>query len=289
MKKINKSIQYSAILLFALCMVLFSCQKMSRTPLGDYPRDATAPGGPLKFYAAFDGESPNSLLNAVDSVRANFASINPLASIPGISGKAISGADQKAVKYNSPNDFTENSSSFSISMWLKNNVPGGGNPQYVFSLAHKDIWFSSALFFYVEHDGANPPSTVANAQAWFHIMQSDGSEVWFDFTGVNSIPGLLDNNWHHLVFTYDEINSAFNTYKDGALLNTQEWTGHGPMVLDKSKVIGLVLGGMNKHVELEGATDGWIQSWQGGMDQFRLYGKKVLTASEVLALYNSKL
>jgi Concanavalin A-like lectin/glucanases superfamily len=286
MKKINKSAQYTA-LLFLLCIVLFSCQKMDRPQLSDYPKDVTAPGGPLKFYAAFDGTSSNTLLNAVDSVRANFASINPLASITGISGKAINGADQKAVKYNSANDFGKNASSFSISMWLKNTVPGGGNPQYVFSLAHKDIWFNSALFFYIDHAGAG--STVANAQGWFHIMQSDGSEVWFDFTGANSIPGLLDNNWHHIVFTYDEANSSFKTYKDGTLLNTQAWTGHGPMVLDNSKISGLVIGGMNKHVGIDGWTDAWIQSWQGGLDQFRLYGKKVLTASEVLALFNSKL
>ncbi len=31
-----------------------SCQKLARPVLGDYPKDANPPGGPLKFYAALD-------------------------------------------------------------------------------------------------------------------------------------------------------------------------------------------------------------------------------------------
>ena len=51
-----------------------------------------------------------------------------------------------------------------------------------------------------------------------------------------------------------------------------------------------LLGGWNKHVNLgNGAPeDSWIQSWQGGLDQFRMYGK-VLSDSEIMALYNSRL
>ncbi len=50
----------------------------------------------------------------------------------------------------------------------------------------------------------------------------------------------------------------------------------------------LVLGGWNKHAGLTGPTDGWISGFSGKMDQFRLYGK-VLTATEIQALFNSKL
>ena len=34
-----------------------SCQKMKRPALGDYPPDTNPVGGPLKFYAAYDGTS----------------------------------------------------------------------------------------------------------------------------------------------------------------------------------------------------------------------------------------
>ena len=58
--------------------------------------------------------------------------------------------------------------------------------------------------------------------------------------------------------------------------------------LDLKSATNLVVGGWNKHAGLSGPTDGWISGFSGKMDQFRLYDK-VLTASEVLALYNSKL
>jgi hypothetical protein len=48
------------------------------------------------------------------------------------------------------------------------------------------------------------------------------------------------------------------------------------------------LSGWNKNAGLDGPTDSWISAFTGKMDQFRLYGK-VLTASEIMALYNSKL
>ena len=58
--------------------------------------------------------------------------------------------------------------------------------------------------------------------------------------------------------------------------------------LNLKTATNLVLGGWNKHAGLTGPTDGWISGFSGKMDQFRLYGK-VLTASEITALYNSKL
>ena len=98
------------LLSLALIVVAGSCQKTDRPKLSDYPKDNDPhfplyPGGPLKFYAAFDGSSTNKLMNAVDSVRANFPSDNPLVSVTGISGKAIKGDGIKAIKYSSANDF----------------------------------------------------------------------------------------------------------------------------------------------------------------------------------------
>lgn len=286
MKKINQSAQY-AVFLFSLCIVLFSCQKLDKPGLGDYPKDTNPPGGPLKFYASFDGASADPLLNAVDSIRANFAASNPLTSIAGINGKAVKGIDGKGIKYNSANDFGKNVSSYSISIWLKNTVPPAGHYEVPFSLAHKDLYYRTAIHFdvYPVDDG----STVAKANAYFYMEQPNGNYFEAYLTGSDGIPNLLDNNWHHLVFTYDEANSQFKLYKDGALLYTQVWTGHGPIVLDNSKLIGLSVGASNRQVGLEGANDGWMFSWQGGLDQLRLYGKKVLSAAEILALYNSKL
>ena len=261
-----------------------SCQKMKRPALGDYPPDTNPVGGPLKFYAAYDGTSNDPLRNAVDSIRANFASSNPLTSIDGVTGKGIQGADQSAIKYASPNDFA-GSTSFTVCMWIKNDVPGGGNPQFLFSLPDKDYWAKSAMFALVDHTGAG--STVDSAVLKFYI-NDNGGDHWFELTGANRMYRILDNQWHHLAFAYDETTSDLAIYRDGEVYKTLNWSGHGPFTIDGGKVFGFVVGGMNKHVGLEGPTDGWIQSWQGGMDQFRLYNK-ALTTTEVQALYNSRL
>ena len=100
----NKIITNATVVL-ALVIAIAGCNKPSRPALGDYPKDANPPGGPLKFYAAFDGTTANPLMNAVDSIRANFPSDNPLASADGVEGKGIQGVIDKAIKYPGANDF----------------------------------------------------------------------------------------------------------------------------------------------------------------------------------------
>src|SRR3990170_5176147 len=128
---------------FLIVFIAGSCQKMDRPKLGDYPKDANPAGGPLKFYAAFDGTTSNSLMNAVDSIRANFPSENPLASTDGIMGKAVQGVIDKAIKYPSANDFKD-VTSCTISMWVNNTV--NPNTELYFSLVDKDYWHQSSAF-----------------------------------------------------------------------------------------------------------------------------------------------
>jgi hypothetical protein len=283
MKKLHSNIQPVAMLL-VICTLLFSCQKMDRPELGDYPRDANAAGGPLKFYAAFDGTTANPLFNAVDSIKANFAAANPLTSITGVSGKGVQGAAGKAIKYNAPNDWGNNLSSFSISLWLKGGIPPDDEFATLFSLAHNDLYYKQAIHF--DLYPGNWGSTTSASNSYFYVEQPNGDYIDFE---VNGLPNLMNGNWHHLVITYDETNSSFKFYVDGALFFTRVWTGHGPFVVDPSKIFGLAVGGSNRQAGLDASNDSWMYSWQGGLDQLRLYGKKVLTQAEITALFQSKL
>jgi hypothetical protein len=277
-------------LLLLLVVLLASCQKMNRPPLGNYVKDANPPGGPLKFYVAFDGTSSDPLRNAVDSIRANFAISNPFTTISGISGKGAQGVDQKAIKYGDANEWAK-STSFTVAFWEKNSVPTGGSPQWLFSLPSKDFWHQSAFTAFFDHDAAGSTTSLATVKL---IIQ----DQWLEFTGANRMPGnLLNGNWHHMAFVYDETTSKMTYYVDGRPLEglpasvteiKKNGSPRGPM--DFANTYNFVIGGWNKHANLgNGApTDGWIQSWQGGLDQFRLYSK-ALSAAEILALYNSKL
>lgn len=273
-----------------IALLATSCQKMERPALGDYPQDANPPGGPLKFFVAFDGTTNDPLMNAVDSSRANFPAENPFTSIDGVSGKAAQGVSQTAIKYGSANDFNS-ATSFTISFWERNTVPGGGNPQWLFSLASRDYWHQSALFLFVDHDGAGSTSSQA-------VVKMAIQDQWFEFTPANGrMPGnLLDGNWHHMAIVYDENTSKITYYVDGQAL-----TGLNPALTDVrdggaprgplsfNNTYNFILGGWNKHGNLgQGApTDAWIESWQGGLDQFRMYSE-ALSAADIQELFNAR-
>ena len=262
-------------MIIALMVVAGSCSKKSRPALGSYPKDANPPGGPLKFYAAFDGSTSDPLMNAVDSIRANFPSENPLASVTGISGKAVQGTGTKAIKYPSANDFKA-VTSCTISMWVNNTV--NPNTELYFSLVDNDYWHGSAAFLLVEH--------AAIDKCTFKFALQDH---WVEYVNQSFTKPLFNGQWHHLAFTYDETTSRLRIYFDGVEVPTPGTSGNlGLGKLDFGSASNLVLAGWNKHANITGPTDAWISAYTGKMDQFRLYGR-ALTASEVLALYNSKL
>jgi hypothetical protein len=271
-----KEILKNSIFILLVFTAVAGCKKTSRPELGDYPKDANPPGGPLKFYAAFDGITTNPLMNAVDSIRADFPSDNPLLSVDGVSKKGIKGDGIKAIKYPSANDF-KGSTSCTISLWINNTV--NANTELLFSLADKDYWHGSGAFLLLEH------ATPTRCQLKFAL-----EDHWVEYIDNFNKP-LFDGTWHHLAFTYDGTASAVKVYYDGIEVPlppgaAANFAGLGNLTLGNAS--NLVVGGWNKHAGLSGPTDSWIGAFTGKMDQFRLYGK-VLTASEILALYNSKL
>ncbi len=278
--KINTKLIKTAIFCLAVLITAASCKKLSRPALGDFPKDASPtfplyPGGPLKFFAAFDGSSTNPLMNAVDSIRAGFPSDNPLASVAGVNGKGIQGTGTKAIKYPSGNDFNT-ATSCTISMWVNNTV--NANTELLFSLTSKDYWHESAAFLLLENAAAD--------KCTFKFALQD---KWIEYNGQSFAKPLFNGQWHHLAFVYSETTSVLKIYFDGVEVPTPGNSGNlGLGKLNISSASNLVIGGWNKHAGLSGPTDSWIGGFSGKMDQFRLYGK-ALTASEISALYNSKL
>lgn len=268
--------------ILSIGVLVFSCQDLDRPELGDsYPKDANPPGGPLKFYAAFDGTTNNPLMNAVDSIRAKFPSDNPLVSIDGIKGKALQGAKYKYVKYSSANDFAQNARSFSISVWAKK---GTLATDHIFSLPASYTGNAAAMFLLTE-------GSVATPLIKLYVKDSTGDK-WFEWVGTNSVQGFYDGNWHHLVFVYDGLTSKMTLYYDGvARSHTPEWNGHGNIMLEPSKITGLKIGAGPQEFTAQqiqnGASDWLKNSWTGGIDQFRMY-TKALSSAEVTDLYSKK-
>ena len=289
MKLYNRSLIATAIMLLAMV----SCQKMERPPLGDYPQDyTTVPTTPLRFFASFDSsEAEHSQINKRfrDSI-SDYPSFFPSSNVkvvPGVTGTAESGG---TVVYNNANDWGA-SSSFTVAFWEKNTVPQS-EPQWLFTLPSKDGWTASNFTAYIEHQNAGSTSS----DAVIKLIWGVDADQWFEFTGANKMPGnILNDQWHHLAFVYDETTSQLTYYVDGVAL-----TGLPSNLTDVKKggnprgpaqfvnPVGFVVGGWSKHGGFGGAGDSWIQPWKGGLDQFRLYNK-VLSATEVAALFNSKM
>ncbi len=43
-------------------------------------------------------------------------------------------------------------------------------------------------------------------------------DQWFEFVGAQRLQNVLNNQWHHIAFTYDETTSKLTTYIDGNAL-----------------------------------------------------------------------
>lgn len=272
----------------AMALIVTSCQKKTQPELGNYPVDANAPGGPLKFYVAFDGNTTDALMNAVDSVRANFPSDNPLTSVTGVSGKAVQGENLKFIKYSKPNDWATTAQSFTVSAWFKRNGQtknnGGTNgPEYILSTRAVDNynWSNGSFLFFLEGDNA--------ACAVKFYIQSGTNDGWLTWEGGQSIAGLLDNQWHHIAAVYDHNSSTMTLYIDGAANpNLKTWGTHGALNLLNDKITEFRIGrGPRNDGDADGVS-GWLQSsFKGQIDQVRLYSK-ALTTAEVTSLYANK-
>ena len=272
--KINKTFIKKAFGIAIISLAFIGCQDMDRPELGDYPKDANAPGGPLKFYVAFDGTTTNSLMNAVDSVRAKFPTDNPLEFPEGISGKGVKGkggTPRKFVSYAKPNDFVANSASFTIAFWSKHGPPT--QTEIVFSIVVPDTEFNANMFCVFE-------GTAAAPIVKFHVDEQPVKN-WFEWLGNQKIPGLYDGQWHHLAFVYDASKSGMTLYKDGVAFAFRLWFNHGDLKLKDEKVSGFTIGGGGN------TAIGWMNSWTGDLDQFRMYGK-ALTVAEINELYTKK-
>jgi len=269
--KTAKSFLKKAFGILCISLVFVGCQNMDRPELADYPKDANAPGGPLKFFVAFDGNTDNSLMNAVDSIRAKFPTNNPLESTEGISGKALKGGKAKQfVSYSKPNDFVSNSGSFTIAFWSKHGPPT--QTEFAFSVV-SDNWAKANMFCLFEGSEANPVVK-------FFVDEQPGDK-WFEWLNSEKVSGIYDGQWHHLAFVYDGAKSGMTAYKDGVAFATKAWTNHGNLKMKEDKVSGFRIGGAGNPAE------GWMNSWTGDLDQFRMYSK-ALTLAEVNELFTKK-
>lgn len=271
------------LMLLAIVATIASCQKMDRPELGDFDEDVIAnPTTPLRFYVNFDSTSESDKqvnIRFKDSI-SSYPSFFPDASlgvIPGVRGTAYKGNKEKNLTYVNANDFAE-STSFTVAFWMKHDGAPAGDAEFFMSFpSSQGHWSNSGMLLILDHTGAGTTASLAVIK--FMVTEVGNGDHWFELTGANRMPDILDNQWHHLAFVYDEATSEMKFYRDGQLWSTQTWAGHGAIEFDHTKFGAFYLGGK---------TTDWGKNFNGGLDQFRLYNT-ALSAADIAALFNNKL
>jgi hypothetical protein len=285
--KLNNKITRNIAIVLALGFAISSCQKLEHPGLGDYPKDANPPGGPLKFYATFDGSNDNLPLATVDSIRANFgqatdATITAGAGVGGSGALQFDGSKNGFVSYSAPNDFAS-FSSFTVSFWInitlaqKDNVNADG----VLALADaKNFW--GGITFYADHTTGGPSDSM---DLKVHFSNGSGDNWDFaNYTGAARWPHMYDGQWHQVVFTYDAGTKTGTLYRDGAQFDQKT---NETIAFDQPTQ--LILGGFQEAAGIVSTygDNTWMSGFPGLMDNVRLYGV-ALSSSDVAASYANK-
>jgi hypothetical protein len=114
--------------------------------------------------------------------------------------------------------------------------------------------------------------TTAGLVLFLDGLPTGGMDVQYTGGGSFSAGGyVVDSNWHHVALTYDQSASgAVSVYLDGVLLmsqaNTSAWSWDA-----------------TQEIELGRSHDPYWQTYNGQMDDFRIYSR-VLTDAEIATI-----
>ncbi len=290
--KINSIFLSKVSSLVVTTLLLVGCQDMDEPGLGDYPKDeANIPAGDLRFFVPFDKENDLIRFQFAEELSGYpcFTPDNSITQEDGVNSKAFkSGNSGTFLKYLNANDFAEVSESFTVSLWEKKdgqtkNNTGTNGPEYPFSFTAKNGYHWSGSNFFLLLEGDNNACAVKVVVATGDNGSGAASaDTWLTWEGGSAVPGLLDNQWHHLVFVYDATTSSLTFYKDGVVVGTKTWGSHGAINFSNSAITSFRLGcGPGSSFS---SADWLSSSWKGSLDQFRLYAV-ALSATEVQNLY----
>ncbi len=290
------------IAFFVLLVVLGSCQKLDRPPLGDYPKDPPIPPyNPEKSSFSFEN---NITDNGEDKLTGKASNITYVA---GITGQAMKVGDLGYVSFDlkdiitnadgfvsTPLDTIKNIGSFTVAFWMNGNGTAGGpvsdGAQGLFAISNSTQFWGNIEMFLENYTDATDNNAVFLKIHMLNANVSGGGEEW---TADNNVQ-LKDvlNKWTHIALTYDAATSSLSLYKDGAATGVSNKIlgggSYGDIKLDD--VTGMVLGSFAFQTDPSLTNHGpepWAKSFNGALDQFHLYNK-ALSATEVNALFTSK-
>ena len=288
-----KSIKIIQLLLFitsGFSLIMVSCQKMERPPLGEIIKDPLPPAlviGDTKSYWPFDGNARDTgQYKLVTSVK-TISYVPGVAAVPAVTGgeAAQIGSGGYLVVTSLPSELTA-PGSFSVAFWMKGVGPVQGGAQGLFAISKStEFWGNFEMFLENLNNGAEAFIKV-------HMYNKNAANGVGEEWSEVKVPGAL-NKWTHIAVTYNAATSALTIFADGqpTLINNKILGGGTYGALGWNNVTGLVIGSFAFQVTPTLANHGaetWAKSFNGALDQFRIY-TKALTPAEVQNLFTNKL
>lgn len=246
----------------------------------------------LVAYIPFDGDGVEKIANITPKTeKVTFAD--------GRRGQGLKGAEGGYLLYNLPTDSKiRDLKGYSVAFWLKQAAIQNGEvpvPMYFQITSGSDHFWGNVSVsgerFYAPSDSLYFKNT----------FRKSGVE-WESQTVPVTKPSFVAGKWSHYVIQYDNVKSEFKMYVNGVCpLDTEKdagiinrYAGNADAegnqqalgdlkFLDADKII---IGAWLPKV-VDGATDEWMGSFTGNMDELRLYDR-ALTDAEVKALYDAE-
>ena len=295
--KLNKNLPLALGYMLIAALVITSCQKMERPELKTIIMDPTPPPyNALKSYWQFENNTNDEGESKLKATTKN------VTYVAGISGQAAKiGADGYILlktigdTVRQPNEFVtlpadtlRNLGSYTVSFWINGTGPVQGGAQGLFAISHKTQFWGNVEIFLENWSNAGDAS---EAFVKVHMLNGGAAggvgEEWNEI----KIPGML-NKWSQLAVTYDAATSKITIYGNGqpTSINGKVLGGGNYGQLKFSDFNGMVLGSFAFQTApslTNHGPEGWAKSFDGAIDQFRLYNR-ALTASEITELFNSK-
>ncbi|HAJ98836.1 MAG TPA: hypothetical protein DCM62_02305 [Bacteroidales bacterium] len=224
--------------------------------------------------------------------------ITPTAS-PGVTyvagrrNQAFQGAANAHLSYLLPTASPmRNLTSFTVSFWIRSPLVTGDPVPTIFEIGRSDDLFWGNLKLHLDRLPATADSL--NFRAFFlkHGATWSGQHTGF------SHRSFAINRWLYITMTYNQANSKFEIFLNGAKVPTNpgvedRWQGPpeitprlplGPLAFQNPDRI--IFGGWRPVIETA-ATDVWMGWFKGALDEFRVY-RRALTAAEIKALYDAE-
>ncbi|MDR3297630.1 MAG: LamG domain-containing protein [Prevotellaceae bacterium] len=223
-------------------------------------------------------------------------------------GKSYKGAEAGYLLYDLPaSSKIKTLKAFSISLWAKmvpNTTATTDAPeQMLFQVDGKGDWIWGNLFF-LQH--RNWPESETDKDKNFAEMDcyfwKDDAIAWKGQRGSGWFQNVQNNQWVHIICTYDNVASEFHAYVNGTLITAFDGTEYQGIKrwqeesADNSNAAPLgdlkfnapehlAIGAWaNKALGTDLVEDAWASSFKGQLDELRFYDKG-LTAAEVAELY----